>query len=527
LADLFSAAVAFHKSGHTEDAEKLYNRVIAADKNHTNALHNLAIIKKKQGKREEFYKLINFVLGLQPEYAVAWCNLANTLREDGRHQEAYVAAQRSIDIDSSNAEAWNILGLIDHHQKKYKQAVENLSRAIELEPERTEYKANYAAALHTYEHIEKAEELYKEVLNADIVNYRALNNYGVLLKDKGQTTDALALYERSLSIEPSYSDAHWNKAIALLSLGRYKEGWPEYEYRWIRSDNTEKKPQHPFKELTPGATWKGTNLFVYGEQGMGDTLQMMRYLPIIGMEAKIFLAPHKPINPLLSEQEESNITIVDFSAVPANIDFALPLMSVPYLFPDQIDAPSYEGPYIKAKPSRIAKFANVFEHDRLNVGICWQGSRNKIDKGRSIPLSTLTGITRIKGARIYSLQRKDGLEQLNPPPAGIQLRVFDEHFDEEGAFLDTAAVIHHLDLVITTDTAMAHLSGAMGKEVWIMLQFVPDWRWGLAGATTPWYPTARLYRQTSPGDWAGVVARVQQDLELRVAKKLDRQDYQS
>jgi hypothetical protein len=309
-------------------------------------------------------------------------------------------------------------------------------------------------------------------------------------------------------------------ALALLATQQYEGAWKEYEWRWTRSDCNERKPAHPFKELSPSDGWQGKKLFVYAEQGLGDTLQFVRLLRPLCDLAQVYLAPQKALLPLLSNLDWPNFQLLSLDAVPADMDYAFALMSLPYLFPQFAQLPSYPGPYLRAREDRVQKTEPVFEAQLLNIGLVWQGSRNKIDKGRSMPLASLVPLTCVEGTRFYSLQRNEGTEQLKPPPEGIRMRVFDDPYDADGAFLDTVAVIHHLDLVITTDTAMAHLAGAMGKEVWIMLQHAPDWRWGLSAPTTPWYPTARLYRQTSPGDWAGVVARVQQDLEHRVAAKL-------
>jgi hypothetical protein len=308
-------------------------------------------------------------------------------------------------------------------------------------------------------------------------------------------------------------------ALALLATHQFESGWPEYEWRWTRSDCTERKPSHPFKELRPTDAWEGKKLFVYAEQGLGDTLQFFRYLRSLCDHATICFAPQKSLLPLLSNLDWPNLQLVRLDAVPADCDYAFALMSLPYLFPQFAQLPRYPGPYLRARDDRLQKTAPLFEPQRLNVGLVWQGSRNKIDKGRSMPLECLVPLTRVDGTRFYSLQRNDGVEQLNPPPQGIRMRVFDDPYDADGAFLDTAAVIHHLDLVITTDTAMAHLAGALGKEVWIMLQHAPDWRWGLTGHATSWYPTAKLYRQASPGDWAGVVQCVREDLYIKVAAK--------
>jgi tetratricopeptide (TPR) repeat protein len=434
-------------------------------------------------------------------------------------EESLTAAVRAVELDPQQAEAWNTMGLVKHQLGEVAAAIDFFERALKLNEANMDFQSNYAAALHAADRLSEAEVWYRKVLAQDPSRPKTCNNYGVLIRELGDPQRSIELYHRAIERDPSYADAHWNLALALLATQQYESAWEEYEWRWTRSDCNERKPAHPFKELSPSDPWQGKKLFVYAEQGLGDTLQFVRMLRPLCDHAQVYLAPQKALLPLLSNLEWPNFHLLSLDAVPADMDYAFALMSLPYLFPQFAQLPSYHGPYLRAREDRVQKTAQVFEAQRLNVGLVWQGSRNKIDKGRSMPLASLVPLTRVEGTRFYSLQRNEGTEQLKPPPEGIRMRVFDDPYDADGAFLDTAAVIHHLDLVITTDTAMAHLVGAMGKEVWIMLQHVPDWRWGLSEPTTPWYPTARLYRQTRPGDWAGVVARVQQDLEHRVASK--------
>jgi tetratricopeptide (TPR) repeat protein len=518
--EAFKTAMATHKKGDIETARAIYEKILINNPNHAPSLHLLGVVFKSEGNRERFYEMTRQALALEPKYAAAWSNLANALKEDKKLDEARHAAQKAVSADARMAEAWNVLGLIEHQLGDMKCAIKSFAMALEIDSENVEYQSNYAAALHTNDEDDEAYQWYLKAIETDPSHHRVCNNLGVLLKDRRQPENSILLYRRALERFPSYADAHWNLSLALLMIEKYEDGWKEYEWRWQRSDCVEKRPDHPFKELTPDDEWKDKKLFIYAEQGMGDTLQFIRYLEPLSAEASVYFAPQKLLMPLLNEQEWKSVNLVDFSAVPADIEYALPLMSIPYIFPKIAKIPSYKDRYIYPNKQRQTTIRPILENDRLNIGLCWQGSRNKIDKGRSIPLKQLVPITQIEGVRAYSLQRKDGTEQLDPPPNGIQLRVFDENLDKDGAFVDTAAIIENLDLVITTDTAMAHLAGGMGKEVWVMLQYVPDWRWGIDGDTTPWYPQARLYRQCAAGDWADVIRRICLDLRSRSQIKL-------
>lgn len=514
----FDKGVKAHRHGKLKEAEVQYKSILDRWPNHAPSLHHLALIEKANGNRERFYALTKRAIQINPSYALAYSNLANTLREDGRLDEALAAINRALDIEPRLPEALNVKGLIQHQRERIEEAIKLYECALLHQPQNVEFISNYAAALHSAERRQEAEENYLKVLEVQPMHPRVCNNYGVLLKDRKETENSRLLYHRAIAKDPGYSDAHWNLSLIQLMNGEYELGWKEYEWRWSRSDSKEKRPNHPFREMKRGENWKGKRLFVYAEQGMGDTIQFYRYIKEISKYAAVYFAPHKRLIPILSQNIEENIKIVDLQAVPSDAELALPLMSIPYLMPEYTEPMVTSGPYLYAEEKRVNGARSIFESDRINIGLCWQGSRNKIDHGRSIELRKLVALTELESTRFYSLQRVDGIEQLAPPPDGIRMRVFDEKFDADGAFLDTASIIHHLDLVITTDTAMAHLAGAMGKETWVLLQYVPDWRWRLNDTTTPWYPNTRLYRQTSPGDWEKVVERVRQDLKTKVGE---------
>jgi hypothetical protein len=238
---------------------------------------------------------------------------------------------------------------------------------------------------------------------------------------------------------------------------------------------------------------------------LGDTIQFCRYLPLlVKAGAKVLFAPHEKLRRLVSTVSD-DIEIVDVDDRDLDFDYHVPLMSLPLAFRTTLESVPSDCPYLFAQPDRVTHWRDRLGSEGFKIGICWQGSRNKIDFGRSFPLSLFEGLSKIEGVRLVSLHRGDGEAQLADLPDGMVVETLGEDFDAGAeAFLDTAAVMHCCDLVITSDTAVAHLAGALGVRTWVALKYVPDWRWMLDREDSPWYPTMRLFRQGSRGDWPSV-----------------------
>jgi Tetratricopeptide repeat/Glycosyltransferase family 9 (heptosyltransferase) len=337
----------------------------------------------------------------------------------------------------------------------------------------------------------------------------AWSSRGVALQALNRHADAIASFDRAIALEPDFADAHFNKSLALLAIGDYPRGQAEYEWRWKRSGVEHLR--HNFgRPLWRGDPARGKTILLHAEQGLGDTIQFARYAPLLARAgAHVILETHAELKPLLARLDGVRSVIARGDARPAH-DFHCPLGSLPLAFKTELASVPAEIPYLSADAGRADRWRPRLEaFGGPRIALAWAGNAaHANDRNRSVPLALLRRLWDRDGARIVSLQRDlraGDAEMLAAAPVlalGSELADFD----------DTAAVLAGCDLLITVDTSVAHLAGAMGRPVWLLLPFSCDWRWTAQSDRSPWYPSARLYRQPQPGDWESVVARLADDL---------------
>jgi Tetratricopeptide repeat/Glycosyltransferase family 9 (heptosyltransferase) len=338
----------------------------------------------------------------------------------------------------------------------------------------------------------------------------AWSSRGVALQALDRHADAIASFDRAIALEPDFADAHFNKSLALLAIGDYPRGQTEYEWRWKRS-GAEHLRQNFGRPL-----WRGDQppqrktILLHAEQGLGDTIQFARYARLLGRAgANVVLETHPELKPLLARLEGCRSVIARGEARPAH-DFHCPLGSLPLAFKTELSSVPAEIPYLSADAGRIDRWRPRLEtFGGPRVALVWAGNAaHANDRNRSVPLALLRSLWEGNAARVVSLQRDLRAGDAETLAAAPVLHLGPELAD----FDDTAAVLAGCDLLITVDTSVAHLAGAMGRPVWLLLPFSCDWRWTVQSDRSPWYPSVRLYRQPQPGDWESVVARVARDL---------------
>ena len=334
----------------------------------------------------------------------------------------------------------------------------------------------------------------------------------------------MASYDQALAIKPDLAEAGCNKGLSLLMAGRFDPGWRLYENRkklggWIDYSATR---SYPKPLLSGGETLAGTTVFVYWEQGLGDTIQFCRLAKLAEQRgANVVFSVQNRLRRLLQTLSPT-IKLIGEKQAPSEFDYHCPLLSLPLAFGITVTDIRGEAPYLRAEPERVRKWRDKLGCKGFKIGVAWQGSRAGNVLGRSFALAEFLGASQIPNVRLISLQKNDGAEQSRNLPPGMSVETLGDDYDadDDDAFLDTAAVMENLDLIIGCDTSVTHLAGALARPVWVALKHVPDWRWMLDRTDSPWYPTMRLFRQRVRGDWRGVFAAM--ELELRASASFPR-----
>jgi len=490
-----------------ERAIKISPKIAPAWNKRGNALRDL-------GRLEEALASYGSALELQPDYAEAFNNRGTVLRDLGRAEEslpdydcALALSPDAAEIHYNRANALQDLG-------RPRDAIEAFDRALALRDIYAEAHYNRGNALRDLNRFDEALTSYNRAIALEPAFAEAHNNRSNLLRDLGHLEEALAGYDRAIASNPGYANANFNKGLTALLLGRFAEGWPLYEWRSRKHANqievlVRDKPQWRGHEDIGGQT-----LLVYAEQGFGDTIQFCRYARMaLTLGAPIILAVQDPLVRLMKSLDP-DIMVTGWTAVPGHFDRHIFLLSMPLALGTMAETIPADIPYLRADPEHAQYWKQRIGMEGFKVGIAWQGNiHSPADAGRSFPLTAFAGLAAIPGVRLISLQKNNGTEQLHGLPAGMRVEALGKDFDAgPDAFVDTAAVMESLDLVIAPDSAIAHLAGALGRPIWVALQSVSDWRWQLGRSDSPWYPSMRLFRQNTRGDWQSVFAAIEEAL---------------
>jgi tetratricopeptide (TPR) repeat protein len=448
-------------------------------------------------------------IALQPSLAPAYNNRGLVLQALGRYAEAARSYRRALALQPQFAEAYNNLGTVQCELGQPAEALVSCRRALELQPGMPGIHANLGNALRDLERPEEALAQYDLALQQAPQDADNHCHRGNALHDMQLLPQAIACYERAIELNPQHARAHFNKGLCLLLSGDFARGLPLYEWR--------KELAAPATRAMAAPAWRGEaeisgrTLLLHADQALGDTIQFCRYARLAEQRgAHVVLAVQPQLRELMRGLS-STMRIVAAGEAASGCDYQCALTSLPLAFRTTLADIPAAVPYLCADEARVAQWRERIGAHGFKIGIIWHGSRNRIDVGRSVPLEMFARLAGIAGVRLISLQKDD-----SRLPSGLQdlpLEMLAEPFDTgPQAFLDSAAVIAHLDLVITCDTALAHLAGALGRPTWVALKHVPDWRWLLDRANSPWYPSLRLFRQSRRGDWDGVFAAMHEEL---------------
>ena len=476
---LFDEALALHQAGRLAQAREIYRRVLEMHPGHADAHHLAGVVAYQTGNLQEAVELIGRAIALNPAMVAAYSNRGLALRDLKRPEEALECFDRALRLRPDLAVAHCNRGLALQDLDRLTDAVESYDAALKLQPDYAEAYANRGNALNLLRRID----------------------------------EALESYDRALQLRPDLAETHWNRALCRLLVGDFARGWEEYEWRWA---NSNLKAQIGEKRRYSQPLWlgadplQGKTLLLYAEGGLGDTLQFCRYAKLAAdAGARVILEVPAALLALLRNVAGASQVIGQGAALPA-FDFHCPLPSLPLAFKSGLNAiPAFDS-YIACSPAKLAEWqARLGERTKPRIGLVWSGGRqHRNDRNRSIALRDLVEYLPPQ-YQYVSLQKETRQSDEDALGSRDDILRFDGQLND---FADTAALCQLMDVVVSVDTSVAHLAGAMGKPVWVMLPYVPDWRWRLDREDSAWYPSARLFRQEKAGDWPGVLGRVQSAL---------------
>jgi tetratricopeptide (TPR) repeat protein len=474
---------AFAASGLLKPAIERYKKSLELNPGFAEACNNMGNVLFDSGMKEVAVEYYKKAIALKPGDALNYFNLGNTLNNMGMSDEAIECYKKATDLNPNDYDSYNNLGIVFAAENMMSDAVDNFRKAILLNPGFS----------------------------------KPYTNIGKIHADLGMTDEAIWNYRKALSVQPDDSTTHNNLAKAYLLAKDFEKGWEKFEWR-LRII----KVSPLLKPKWDGSSLNGKTILVYHEQGYGDTIQFVRYLPELYDKfgaRKVMFIPQKGLEQLLRDSDlKAEILDASIPADALTFDTNIHLLSLPRIFRTNLDnIPFRQKRYLKANPEKVRKYHERFfsdvQNDKYKIGIFWQGFPDyKGDRNRSMPLHYFYPLCRLPGIKLYSLQKGYGIEQLNDLPEDIDIVNLGESFND---FSDTAAAVMNLDLVITVDTAIGHLSGALGNKTWILLPSHAEWRWHLDMDYSPWYEDVRLFRHKELGkkDWQEMMERIKDQVE--------------
>ena len=493
--------------GKPAEAVRLIENALKQAPDHVAALSNLALILAQLGRREEALAYYAKALALQPDSAEVLNNRGHARLGAGAPGEALADFDRAVALKPAYAEAHNNRGIALATLGRREEALTSFDRALALRPGYAGALSNRANTLRELNRFDESLRDYGAAIAADPSFADAYNNRGLALLELGRVQEAQGDFACAIAVRPGYAEALHNRGAAALLTGDYLIGWRDYEHRWrIKGFSHRGAPvaAPPWR----GEDLRGKAILVHEEQGLGDVIQFARFLPLLASRgARVTFAVRGSLHRLLGTLD-APLHLVDEAPVDERFDFQSSLMSLPGVLGVTLRTLPADVSYLFPEPALVAKWRERIGQAGLKIGVCWQGAP-AVDKGRSAPLRQFQRLADVPGVRLISLQKVNGLEQLAHLPEGMQVETLGDDFESgPDAFCDAAAVMTRLDLVVTTDTSIAHLAGALGRPVWVALKHAANWRWLLERADSPWYPTATLYRQHARMDWDEVFARM-------------------
>lgn len=540
--------------GRADEAIAITKNILTDDPACDEAWHLLGTLYLQQHRTAEGIDCLIRACALSPANPFMHNNLANGYFAQGQWDAALHHYSLAVQINPDFPQALHNRGKVYHQRKEYDQALADFDAGLRQQPDSVglwvdrgltlynmhrwdeardsftcaiSFDGTCAAAFYgrgmvdvEYLRFDDALSEFDAVLQLDHTHRDARLNHSTCLKELGQLDRALAGYDLLITQNPDDTDAVFHKALILLLRGDFENGLPLYEKRRFLPDQGGAR-SYPQPLWTRHESLIDKTLFIYCEQGLGDIFQFCRYLSLLPAVGQVIVAAPRGLWHFL-RRLRNDLHLIDFKEAPESFDFHIPLLSLPLVLGTKLDTVPATVPYLQADPLRVAMWRERIGSHGFKIGVCWRGANVPTLRGRGFPLTLLvamlTEIATLPHVRLISLQKGEGLEELKCLPPSMRVEAYSEYQDiGPDGFADTAAMMMQMDLIITLDSAPAHLAGALARPVWIALKYLPDWRWRMEGDDNPWYPTARLFRQDTRGDWQTVFKKMERELRMNPA----------
>jgi tetratricopeptide (TPR) repeat protein len=508
-----------HDLKRHEEALASYDRALKLRPDYADALCNRGASLHELKRYGEALESCDRTIALRPDYAEAHSNRGNTLQELKRFDEALASFDRALALRPDYAEALSNRGNMLNELNRFEDALACYDRALALRSEFAEAHSNRGNALQELRRFDEALASYDRAIALRPDHAEAHSNRGNALKELRRFDAALASYGRALKLRPDLAEGHFSEALCRLMIGDFARGWQQHEWRWETAQLRAAKRHFAQPQWLGSADIAGKTVLLHAEQGFGDTLQFCRYAPRVAERAaRVIIEVPKPLHEMMSTLPCAAEIVSRGDPLP-DFDLHCPLLSLPLAFGTQLETIPAQTPYLSAPGNKVSAWRDrLGRHDRPRIGLVWAGDprkrvpgANRIDRQRSLAFDQLAPLLQVGGCEFYSLQKgDDAVAQLRN--SALNHRVIDWSADFHD-FSDTAALIENLDLIIAVDTAVAHLAGALGKPLWLINRYNTCWRWLLDRDDSPWYPTARIFRQDETRAWDHVMTRVQAALQ--------------
>jgi tetratricopeptide (TPR) repeat protein len=504
--------------GRRDEAIASYDSALRLNPAYPEALYAGGTVLLEVGQLEASLEFFGEALRLKPDFCQAWFSRGNVLQKLKRFHDAISAYDAALALAPGHPDILVNRGVALYDIGRNREALASCEEALRARPDfpqallnRANVFLRFAKPALTLADCDAALKLKPDYIEA-------LSSKGIALRDLGRLAESIACFDAALAIAPDFAHARNNRGAALLLTGDFERGWEDYEFRWIGGETPKRELKLPLPEWS-GEVRAGEHIIVFDEQGFGDALQFARYLPLlVKAGARVTFFCRKKLHRLFRTLG-SAIRLIDTIEGVEDFDCQIALSSLPFVCKTRLSTIPAQTPYLAAETDRVMQWKSRLGTDGFKVGLCWHGNQNiRADPARSIPLAAFAPLA-VAGVRLISLQVGAGTEQTDDLPEPMRVEQLGDGFDAgPDAFLDTAAVMQVLDLIVTCDTSIAHLAGALGRPTWLLLKPVPDWRWLLDRADSPWYPAMRLFRRSEAEGWTDLLERVGAALQQHLGR---------